>query len=118
MTTLDENSVMLRAVKRVKVPFVLLNRKAAGIRNSTHFDRRRAALIAVEHLVALGYRRIAHLLGQLNPSTGIGQYAGYCDAFSAQVLPILPELVRVFTYTVAGGAAAMAGCWIAVWRYL
>lgn len=107
VTTLDENSVMLRAVKRAKVPFVLLNRKVPGIRNCIHFDSRGAALIAVQHLITLGHTRIAHLSGQLNPSTGIGRYAGYCDALSAAGLPVLPELVRVSGYTVAGGAAAM-----------
>lgn len=107
VTTLDENSVMLRAVKRAKVPFVLLNRKVPGIRNCIHFDSRSAARIAVEHLIALGHKRIAHLSGQLNPSTGIGRYAGYCDALNAAGLPLEPELVRVSGYTVAGGAAAM-----------
>jgi LacI family transcriptional regulator len=107
VTTLEENSVMLRAVKRAKVPFVLLNRKVEGIPNCIYFDSRSAARIAVDHLIALGHHRIAHLSGQLNLSTGIGRYAGYCDALTAAGLPLAPELVRVSGYTVAGGAAAM-----------
>jgi len=107
ITTLEENSVMLRAVKRAKVPFVLLNRKVPGIRNCIHFDSRSAARVAVGHLIELGHMRIAHLSGQLNPSTGIGRYAGYCDALNAAGLPLDEALVQVSGYTVAGGAAAM-----------
>lgn len=107
VTTLDENSVVLRAVKRAKVPFVLLNRKVQGVRNCIYFDSRGAARMAVEHLIGLGHRRIAHLSGQLNPSTGIGRYAGYCDALAAAGIALDPALVEVSGYTVEGGARAM-----------
>jgi LacI family transcriptional regulator len=107
ITTLEENSVMLRAVKRANVPFILLNRKVPKIQNCIHFDSRLAARIAVEHLISLGHKHIAHLSGQLNPSTGIGRYAGYCDALRAAGLPLEADLVRVSGYTLAGGAIAM-----------
>jgi LacI family transcriptional regulator len=107
VTTLDDNSVMLRAVKQARVPFILLNRKVKGVRNCIYFDSRRAARMAVEHLIELGHTRIAHLSGQLNPSTGIGRFAGYCDALEQAGLPLDPDLVAVSGYTVAGGAQAM-----------
>lgn len=107
VTTLDENSVMLRAVKRAKVPFVLLNRKVQGVRNCIYFDSHAAARMAVDHLIGLGHRRIAHLSGQVNPSTGIGRYAGYCDALAAAGIALESDLVQVSGYTMAGGAQAM-----------
>ena len=98
VATLDDNSVVLKAAKKAKVPFVLLNRSAQGVRNSIYFDSAAAARMAVEHLIKLGHRRIAHLSGQLNPSTGIGRFAGY--SFDQ-------DLVAVSGYTIKGGADAM-----------
>ena len=108
ITTLNDDSEMLQAVKRAKVPFVLLNRKAKGVKNCIYFDSRKAAFIAVDHLIQQGHRRIAHLSGQLNPSTGIGRYAGYCDALEAAGIALDPSLVDVSGYTIDGGAEAMA----------
>jgi LacI family transcriptional regulator len=107
VTTLDDNSAILRAVKQAKVPFILLNRKVRGIRNSISFDSRTAARMATQHLIDLGHRRIAHLSGQVNPSTGIGRFAGYRDALEGAGITYDPGLVAVSGYTVAGGAEAM-----------
>lgn len=107
VTTLDDNSAILRAVKKAGVPFLLLNRKVRGIRNYFSFNSRLAARMATEHLIALGHKRIAHLSGQVNPSTGVGRFAGYRDALAAANIPYDPSLVKVSGYTVAGGAKAM-----------
>ena len=107
VTTLDDNSVVLKAAKQAKVPFVMLNRQVQGVRNSIRFDVALAARIAMDHLIGLGHRRIAHLSGQLNPSTGIGRFAGYRDALIAAGLPVDPALVAVSGYTIKGGADAM-----------
>jgi LacI family transcriptional regulator len=107
VTTLDDNSAILRAVKQAGVPFILLNRKVRGVRNCFYFDSRAAARMATQHLIDLGHRRIAHLSGQVNPSTGLGRFAGYCDALEAAGIAYDPDLVAVSGYTVAGGAEAM-----------
>ena len=107
VTTLNDNSIVLRAARNARVPFVLLNRSVKGIRNSITFDSAEAARIAVRHLIELGHTRIAHLSGQLNPSTGIGRFAGYRDALAAAGIPYDPSLVAVSGYTVKGGADAM-----------
>lgn len=107
VTTLNEDSQMLRAVKRAKVPFLLLNRKAKGVRNCVYFDSRRAAQLAVNHLLELGHQRIAHLSGQVNPSTGIGRFAGYCDALESAGIALDADLIEVSGYTIEGGAQAM-----------
>lgn len=107
VTTLDDNSAILRAVKHANVPFILLNRKIRGVQNSFYFDSRAAARMATRHLIELGHKRIAHLSGQVNPSTGVGRYAGYCDALDEAGIQFDPNLVAVSGYTVAGGARAM-----------
>jgi LacI family transcriptional regulator len=47
------------------------------------------------------------LSGQVNPSTGVGRFAGYCDALEEAGIAFNPGLVAVSGYTVAGGAEAM-----------
>jgi LacI family transcriptional regulator len=107
ITTLDDNSVVLSAAKKARVPVVLLNRTVEGIENSIYFESSVAAKIAMRHLIGLGHTRIAHLSGQLNPSTGIGRFAGYCEALAEAGIPFDPSLVTVSGYTIKGGADAM-----------
>lgn len=107
VTTLDDNSVVLKAAKQAKVPVLMLNRKVYGVRNSIRFDAAGAAHIAMNHLIGLGHRRIAHLSGQLNPSTGLGRFSGYREALLKAGLEVDPSLVAVSGYTIKGGADAM-----------
>jgi LacI family transcriptional regulator len=107
ITTLDDNSVVLRAARKARVPVVLLNRTVEGIENSIYFESGAAAKTATRHLIDLGHTRIAHLSGQLNPSTGIGRFAGYREALEEANIPYDPNLVAVSGYTIKGGADAM-----------
>lgn len=107
ITTLDDNSVVLNAARKARVPVVLLNRTVEGIENAIYFESSLAAKIAVRHLIKLGHTRIAHLSGQLNPSTGVGRFAGYCEALAEAGIPFDPDLVSVSGYTIKGGADAM-----------
>lgn len=107
ITTLDDNSVVLRAAKKARVPVILLNRTVEGIDNSIFFESAKAARLAMEHLLGLGHVRIAHLSGQLNPTTGVGRFAGYRDALEQAGIAYDPSLVAVSGYTIKGGADAM-----------
>ncbi|RJF91811.1 LacI family transcriptional regulator [Noviherbaspirillum saxi] len=107
ITTLDDNSVVLAAAKKTRVPVVILNRTVEGIENSIYFESGEAAKMAMRHLIGLGHTRIAHLSGQLNPSTGIGRFAGYSEALAEAGIPYDPKLVAVSGYTIKGGAEAM-----------
>ncbi|MDQ2186934.1 LacI family DNA-binding transcriptional regulator [Alcaligenaceae bacterium A4P071] len=107
VTTLDDNSAILRAVRQARVPFLLLNRKVKGVRNCYHFDSRAAARMATQHLIDLGHRRIAYLSGQVHPTLGAGRLAGYCEALDAAGVAYDPALVAISGYTVQGGATAM-----------
>ncbi|RYE72018.1 MAG: LacI family transcriptional regulator [Oxalobacteraceae bacterium] len=107
ITTLDDNSVVLRAARKSRVPVVVLNRTVEGLENAIYFESTTAAKLAVRHLISLGHTRIAHLSGQLNPSTGIGRFAGYREALEEASIPYDPDLVAVSGYTIKGGADAM-----------
>lgn len=56
-------------------------------------DDRAGVMLAVDHLVALGHRRIAMLGGHDGISTGRKRMAGYREGFARAGLPLLPELV-------------------------
>jgi len=49
--------------------------------------------MAVNHLAALGHRRIAHIAGPQDLSTGRSRYLGFVSAMAASGLPVDPGLV-------------------------
>ena len=62
---------LLREIAASGVPIVLVNRRVEdGSLPSATADDRAGARMAVEHLVSLGHRRIAHLAGPQDLSTG------------------------------------------------
>ncbi len=70
----DENVGALRADR---FPVVLVNRGTHGDRDLwVHVDDRGGAESAVDHLVSLGHRRIAHIAGPRTTTTGRERLAG------------------------------------------
>ena len=106
VTTLNENSSILKAAKKSSVPVVVLNRRVPGLKNSIYFDSALAAKIATNYLIKAGHKRIAHLSGQVNASTGVGRLAGYKDALEAAKIPFDTSLVEVSGYSIMGGLQA------------
>jgi LacI family transcriptional regulator len=86
---------------------VLLNRQLAGAPHAVVLDSRAATEIAVDHLVALGHRRIAHLAGRPGGFNAGERLAGYRGALKRHGIAFDPALVAVAGYTAEGGAAAM-----------
>jgi LacI family transcriptional regulator len=81
------------------VPLVLVNRglEGGGLPSATADDRA-GVRAAVEHLVALGHRRIAHLAGPQEVSTGRRRCEGFQEAMAAAGLDAsLVRLGRAFT---------------------
>lgn len=74
--------------------------------NTVVSDDVAGARAAVEHLIGLGHRRIAHLLGDQQGSTAIQRYEGYRQALHAARLPFDERLVAGGHYTVEEGARA------------
>ncbi|MBW3097555.1 LacI family DNA-binding transcriptional regulator [Pseudohoeflea coraliihabitans] len=77
------------------------------IENSTFphviIDNERAAAEAVEHLISLGHRRIAHIAGPLPEEMSTRRLAGYRRAMQAAGLDMPAELVRTGDFSLKSG---------------
>ena len=91
------------------VPLVLANRLlGAGHIPSVTADNAVGSALAVEHLAALGHRRIAHVSGPEDLSTGLVRRRGYLDGLRAAGLPEDPALlVSCQAWTEHEGAQAL-----------
>jgi LacI family transcriptional regulator len=90
---------------------VLIDRLLDGVRcSSVTTDDVKVGLLATEHLVSLGHRRIGHLRGP-NVSTSLSRFEGYKLAVSKARLPRDKTLIRECGFTEAEGYEAMRS-WI------
>ncbi|HZP95688.1 MAG TPA: LacI family DNA-binding transcriptional regulator [Candidatus Limnocylindria bacterium] len=75
------------AVRRERFPFVLVNRGSRVAADlSVEVDNERAASVVVAHLVSLGHRRIAHIAGPLETTTGAERALGYRASLRAHAI--------------------------------
>ena len=105
MPTADD--AFLATIERQQLACVLIGFDARQLAVPTIVpDNRGGARTAVEHLLALGHRRIAFIAG--NPATGqSGQrQQGYVDAMQAAGLEVDPALVVDGAFVQPGGFAA------------
>jgi len=78
------------------IELVLVNRRQDELPvSSATADDRMGMRLSVEHLASLGHRRIAHLAGPLDYSTGLDRHEGFHEAMRAAGLEPDPELVLV-----------------------
>ena len=99
----------LDTVRRERFPFVLVNRGSRVAADlAVEVDNERAARSVVDHLVALGHRRIAHIAGPLSTTTGAERAAGFREALSAHGVTVADDLV-VEADAYAEGAGYAAG---------
>jgi LacI family transcriptional regulator, galactose operon repressor len=84
------------ALLEAGIELVLVNRRQEELPvSSATADDRMGMRMSVEHLASLGHRRIAHLGGPLDYSTGLDRYEGFHEAMRAAGLEPDPELVLV-----------------------
>lgn len=90
------------------VPVVMVNRSDDASRvSSVTSDNHKAMALAVAHLHALGHRRIGHIAGPAQFSTGREREAGFLQAIAAFGLsPSSCPVVRAPAYTETAGQAA------------
>jgi LacI family transcriptional regulator len=85
---------LLAEASRADLPVVLINRLAQDYSfPSVSVDNERGVRMAVSHLAALGHRRIAHIAGPQEMSTGLSRYRGFVTAMESGGLTVDPELV-------------------------
>jgi LacI family transcriptional regulator len=85
---------LLAEAARAEMPVVLINRLAQDYSfPSVSVDNERGVRMAVEHLAALGHRRIAHIAGPQEMSTGLSRYRGFVTAMESARLAIDDDLI-------------------------
>jgi LacI family transcriptional regulator, galactose operon repressor len=104
----DASRAHLRRVAKFGVPFVLVDRTVRGIQSDAIVgDNAGGARRLVEHLLALGHRRIAFIAEDDDVSTARDRHAGYTEALRAAGLPADDRLVVRTTVDPEGGLAGM-----------
>jgi LacI family transcriptional regulator len=102
------NDPLLDEVAESGVPAVLVNRNTSA-HNLPYVggDERTGIHLAVDHLVELGHRRLVHVAGPQDTSTGRERAAAFRQAVRGHRLPAGGSQVRVSAaYTEAAGADA------------
>ena len=85
---------LLAEASRADLPVVLINRLAQDYSfPSVSVDNERGVRMAVSHLAALGHRRIAHIAGPQEMSTGLSRYRGFVTAMESSGLQVDGDLV-------------------------
>jgi LacI family transcriptional regulator len=90
----DRSAPRLRALKQNNLPFVLLDRSVAGYDGDlVQGDSVAGARTLVQHLIALGHRRIAMIAEPTDVSTARDRILGYREALEAAGIEVRLELV-------------------------
>ncbi len=105
LATAHLRSPLLAEAARAELPVVLVNRMAEEHSfSSVTVDNERGIRMAVSHLAALGHRRIAHIAGPQDLSTGLHRYRGFLTAMAASGLPVADgQVVFAGAFTVEEG---------------
>lgn len=102
----ENDDPMLAMARQRRLPTVLVNR-GSGSRefSSVVSDDREGVRLALEHLVALGHRAIAHIAGPSASSTGRARHAAFVELMRG--LGLKPgQVVEAEAFTRAAGQAA------------
>lgn len=87
------------------IPVVLVNRSVPRVSGfAVTPDDRRGATIAVEHLISLGHRAIAHIGGPQSLSPGQERYRAFLDAMREHGLERQATKLTAFAESFTGGA--------------
>lgn len=99
----------IAALRDEGFPFVLLNRAVRGHDDlSVIVDNEAAAFDAVAHLARLGHRRVGHVAGPQNTTTGLDRLEGYRNAVAAHGLADEPALVvEAAAFSIEAGYRAL-----------
>lgn len=107
IATARRDDPFLARVADHQTPFVLVNRRSDGRAYATvRSDDVAGARQAVDHLVALGHRRIGHLAGNEEFSTAFDRRQGYLDGMAANGLAVERGWIQAAGFTPEEGARA------------
>lgn len=105
---LTDSPALLQRLEELGMPFACISPKHREGRVGVAMDEPQAAEQMVDHLVALGHRRIAHILG--HPAHGASGWRldGYRRSLSKAGIAIDPELEVPGEFSFESGVAAAA----------
>jgi LacI family transcriptional regulator len=106
LATATAGSPVLAEAVAAEVPLVLVNRTSPDFPfSSVSVDNEQGVRAAVAHLVTLGHRRIGHVAGPQDASTGALRLRGFQAAMAAHGLPLTDAAVSYATaYSIDEGA--------------
>ncbi len=97
---------LLKRLRERNVPYASVSPMQRNGVIGVTMDEQGAARAIVEHLLALGHRRIAHVIGIADHGASRWRLAGYREAMAAAGLPEDPALVVQGAFTFGSGVAA------------
>jgi LacI family transcriptional regulator len=105
LATATFGNPVLKEAAAAELPVVLMNRTAQDYPfPSVSVDNEQGERAAVTHLVRLGHRRIAHIAGPLDASTGVARLRGFREGMRMNAIePDESLIVKAAAYTVEEG---------------
>lgn len=101
------NRSLVEESLRLGIPVVQVDRVIDGLQtDAVLVDNRAGSRMAVEHLVALGHRRIAHIAGPQRLTTGAERLEGFRQAMADAGIPEEEQLVAYGDFREEGGYRA------------
>jgi len=106
--TVGSNTAHLRALRRERLPVVLVARDVVGLRiDAVLVDNYHGEFEATSHLIGLGHRRIAHICGPATLHVVAERRRGYLRALEAAGVPGADAIVLEGDFTAEGGRQAI-----------
>lgn len=89
-----DNVDIFLGLQKDRIPFVLVDKYLEGLEcNFVGTDDRQGAYEAVTHLIKLGHKRIAYIMGEKNASSTRDRLKGYQDALRDNNLIFDPQMI-------------------------
>jgi LacI family transcriptional regulator len=109
ITSTDMDSELIEQLSSLNTRFVMMEkptRHAEAISYVT-IDNIQGAKVAIEHLLNLGRRRIAHIIGSPHVIDGQERYIGYQQVLTERGIPFDPALVTMGAFSRQSGYNGM-----------